>query len=110
MRHVAGLTELRILELRDLAIGDAGIKAIGSLKKLETLEMENVAITDDAVATLIALSSLRRLWVVGTVVTDDGLRQLQAAYLRSLCVGPGAATELLDELRSLMPDCRINDR
>ncbi|HEY1066558.1 MAG TPA: hypothetical protein VGE52_10630, partial [Pirellulales bacterium] len=65
------------LSLRDLGVGDEGLKSIGKLTKLTLLDLsENTTITDAGLAELTGLVNLERLELWHTSVTDAGLASL----------------------------------
>ena len=110
MRHVADLEGLKVLDLRDLLVGDEGIDKISRLARLESVELERLQITDRVFGRLARLPSLRQLSVESTTMTIQGLRDLQeSGSLRFLTVGPNVSAESRQELKKLMPTCRVYD-
>ena len=81
MPHLAGLTGLRVLDLRNTNISSEGIKFIKGMKSLERLTLPD-QITDDGLADVAELRSLKGLYFKKNRITNAGLRHL--AKLSSL--------------------------
>jgi hypothetical protein len=103
------LPKLRMLELVDTNMTDAGLAQLAGLKHLEFLSLSGTDITDAGLEHLKGLTKLQTLWLAGTQVTDAGLEhlkgltQLQVLYL--------AETKVTDEgvkkLQQALPNCKV---
>ena len=66
------------LDLRDLAISDAGLRYLKPLTELKTLSLDHTRITDSGLLYLGGLTKLRFLMLVECPnITDDGVAKLQ---------------------------------
>lgn len=74
MPALAGLTELRSLDLSGARVSDEDLAPLAELTSLEALFLRNTPIGDDGLKHLAALEELRRLDLSGTRVTDSGMR------------------------------------
>jgi phosphotransferase system HPr-like phosphotransfer protein len=105
-----GLTQLFLW--RSVDVTDQGLARLGGLGRLKTLVVADANnVTDAGVTTLAKLSSLEELsYSAGPRVTAQGILQLAALgrlkRLEVSCYNPDAAAAI-DELRRLLPDCRI---
>lgn len=77
MEHLAGLVNLRYLDLSFTDVGDAGLAHLVGLTKLEWLLLFSTRVTSAGLAHLAGLSNLRELQLGECQVTDDGLAQLK---------------------------------
>jgi uncharacterized protein (TIGR02996 family) len=92
VKALAGLTQLRRLDLADSTVTDAGLQTLATLTRLQSLNLSRTGVTDEGLAVVVHLQRLRELWLTATAVTDAGLGAL--AGLRQLgtlalgfCVG-----------------------
>lgn len=106
LRHLRGMTGLRLLDLSDTKVTDLGLLHLLGCSSLESLSLWDTAITDAALGLIARLPSLRQLGLGNTAITDDGLASLAAVRdLRLLQLwgtnveGPGL--EHLHGLKSL---------
>jgi uncharacterized protein (TIGR02996 family) len=82
------LPRLRVLELRNSDLGDAGCQEIvrsGLLKRLKVLDLTNGRVTDAGARTLAAcpdLKDLELLNVSGNMLTEEGVAALRATGIR----------------------------
>lgn len=76
-KYLSGLTRLRGLALRQVAIDDAGLGSLRDLTRLELLELEAPNIGDVGLGHLREMKALVALSLRNTRVTDDGLRHLE---------------------------------
>lgn len=76
MRHVAGLVNLRYLDLAYTNVGDTGLAHLAGLAKLEWLDLSRTRVTSAGLAHLAGLSNLRELRLDECRVTDQGLAHL----------------------------------
>jgi len=75
MKHVAALTTLELLNLRDSQVTDAGLVHITGLTKLRGLELIGTPVTDAGLVHLESLTRLESLYLDRTAVGDEGLIQ-----------------------------------
>ena len=88
MGHLAGLKNLKHLDLWHTEIGNDGVKHLAGLKSLETLNLKKVGINDAGLAHLAGLESLRELTIASNKITDAGLKHLKSlSNLSVLYVG-----------------------
>lgn len=78
MKHLAGLTQIRILNLSETGISDGGLRHLKGMMDLEELVLSSTAITDAGLEHLKALRSLKFL-SLDTGVTPAGLQGLRVA-------------------------------
>ncbi len=76
LKALAGLHELRLLDLEGTRVTDAGLKELAQLKSLRGLDLANTAVTDAGLRDLAALKELQALNLGETKVTDAGLKNL----------------------------------
>ena len=110
LRHLAGLKELRGVDLSESRVTDAGLVNLQGLTKLESLNLNHTNITDAGLAHLEELSNLKKLYLENTRISDSGLYHLsRLAKLEDLLVASsrvtrdGAAT-----LHRVLPRCRVS--
>ncbi len=102
LRHVAHLTGLREIYLRDTGILGTGLKHLAGLKSLEDLDVGNTHVGDNELAHLVGLASLRSLHLSGTPTNDEGMVHVgKIASLESLGLSRGVGDEGLRHLRNL---------
>ncbi len=77
LKHLEGLTKLRLLELDVTDITDAGLAHLKGLKNLRELGLIGTQITDAGLAHLKGLKNLKGLYLLETDITDAGLRHLK---------------------------------
>jgi len=92
--HLAKLTNLRSLWLRDTSVSDKTLAHVSSLTQLECLDVSQTNVGDTGVECLIGLSKLKRLNLSRTNVGDAGLESI--AKLRRLQVLDLAGTKITD--------------
>jgi hypothetical protein len=73
------LPDLRVLDLSDTAVTDAGLVHVKGLAKLEELELDGTEVTDAGLVHLKGLSNLRKLRLQGTQVTEQGAKKILQA-------------------------------
>lgn len=76
LRQIAGLQELRSLDVSATAVSDDGIAHLAGLRRLQTLVLSATGVTDRGLEQLSTLKELQRLALVGTMVSDAGLPAL----------------------------------
>lgn len=80
LRHVAGMSRLRELDLDGTAITDEGLRSLSGLERLESLRLRNTAISDAGFREVLApMASLKRLDLTGTRVGRDSVREWREA-------------------------------
>ena len=88
MAHLAALKNLEHLDLWSTEIGNAGLKHLAGLRNLKTLDLERTGINDEGLAHLVGLENLRELHLTENRITGAGLEHLRGlANLRVLYVG-----------------------
>jgi hypothetical protein len=89
LKHLAGLTGLRRLNLAATAVSDAGLKHLAGLRELRLLSLGHCAgVSDRGLAVVGRLARLEALYLDGTGVSDAGLKHLRGlARLRILSLG-----------------------
>ena len=76
LRHLKGMTGLRMLDLSGTKVTDLGLLHLLDCTSLETLWLWDTAITDAALGLIARLPALRQLGLGYTAVTDEGLASL----------------------------------
>ena len=97
LARLAGLRQLKLLDLRENPIGDAGLEHVAELTQLEWLILDRTRITSAGLSHLTGLTRLRRLSLAECEIDDAGLESL--ASLSSL--------EFLDLSRTRISDAGI---
>ena len=109
--HLAGLTELRQLELIDSAITEEACQTLASFTKLEQLSLSRTGIKDSGLASLTALKSLRVLGLIGCKrLSDTGLESLaKMSNLAELDIhtNPRLTEAAVRKLQAALPKCKI---
>src|SRR5262249_16104842 len=77
--HLAGMSQLRWLNLDGLNLLDDRAKSLAALANLQSLNFSNTGITDAALSKLESLKNLKVLKLEFTRVTDEGVNKLQQA-------------------------------
>lgn len=77
MGNVAGLINLRYLDLAYTDVGDEGLAHLAGLAKLQWLDLSHTRVSSAGLAHLAGLSNLRGLWLDESRVTDEGLAHLK---------------------------------
>lgn len=75
--HVGKLPHLRMLDLRDTRVSDAGVRRLGGLNRLKALILTGTAVSDQGLAPLKDMPQIMVLGLEETKITDEGLRYLQ---------------------------------
>jgi Leucine-rich repeat (LRR) protein len=103
LKDLAGLKQLRSLDLRSTQVTDAGLKELRALDKLRSLFLSSTKVTDAGLKELRELTSLDMLYLDATKVTDAGLAELRACKnLQYLSLVNTAVTDAgLQDLREL---------
>jgi hypothetical protein len=79
MQHLAGLSELTMLELARTKVTDAGLRDLSGLHQLDFLGLSRTGITDGSLRILKTLDELQYLDLRSTQVTEAGVAELQKA-------------------------------
>jgi uncharacterized membrane protein YhaH (DUF805 family) len=106
---LAGNRELLELRLGGAKIDDTGLKHVRGLTGLKLLDLSMTAITDAGIDCLLGLEHLTTLWIGGTRLSDAGL--LRLAVLLRLRFVSALNTQVTREgaqrLEALVPGCRV---
>jgi Leucine-rich repeat (LRR) protein len=94
LKHLAGLKQLRSLLLFNAKVTDAGLKELAGLKQLRSLDFSKTKVTDAGLKHLAGLKQLQTLELRHTKVTDAGLKHL-AGLKQLLGLGLGS-TQVTD--------------
>lgn len=107
--HLASLSNLEELWLRDTEVTDAGLAVIGRLTKLRALSLADTTVSDEGVEHLKSLTQLEILHLGSTEVSDAALRLLQdMASLKELYLSNSRATqEGTNALMSALPNTKV---
>jgi hypothetical protein len=79
LAHLAGLVKLSILWVSDTRITGAGLKHLAGLGGLEQLGLAGTEVSDSDLALLTSLTNLKYLDIRSTKISESGVRELQAA-------------------------------
>jgi hypothetical protein len=77
LEHMKGMTSLQDLWLGYTKITDKGIEYLKDLTGLQSLNLLNTRVTDAGLEYLKDMTQLRSLSVTGTQITDAGIQQLK---------------------------------
>jgi internalin A len=77
LQNLAGMTDLRSLNLSGTNITDAGLKHLAGMKNLQNLQLSSTKITDAGVDDLMKLPKLQTLMLYDSKVTDTGVFALK---------------------------------
>ena len=109
LKSLAGLGEVRSLNLRDTQVTDAGMVHLAKLTQLRRLHLERTPVTDEGIAHLAGLAHLEYLNLYGTSVTDKalehltGMKKLEQLYLWQTQV----TAEGVAKLEKALPKVRV---
>ena len=82
LKELAGLKQLRDLDIGETKVSDLGLKELAGLLQLRTLKLNATKVTDVGLNELTGLMNLYKLRLDKTHVTDTGLKEL--ASLKNL--------------------------
>ena len=109
LKELAGLKELRWLDLTKTQVTDAGLKELIGLKQLTMLMLTDTRVSDAGLKELTAMKQLQELDLDGTLLTDAGLKEL--AVLTKLRFIDLTNTKATDEaaaaIKKAVPGCQI---
>lgn len=88
-RHLTGLKNLTALDLRNCQTTEEGLAAVAGVENLGTLELWGQAVTAGGVKHLAGLKKLRKLYLSTEVVTDEVLAALVDTGLLRALTGMG---------------------
>jgi hypothetical protein len=76
LKCLAGLPDLRNLDIANTMVKGPGLHHVGTLNNLETLNLTLTGVTDSQLAQLRGLTHLRKLLLASTKCTGEGLKDL----------------------------------
>ena len=88
LKHLKGLTQLRLLDLDGTQVSDAGLEHLKGLTQLRDLGLDGTRVSDAGLKHLRGLTQLQELYLCDTKVSDAGLEhlkgltQLQVSFAR----------------------------
>jgi hypothetical protein len=105
---VAGLNELRFLQLGDTKVTDAGLKYLRGLTLLTDLDLSHTRVTDNGLADIEGLTHLESLQLQYTTITDAGLEHLRGlSRLEDLFLQNTGVTDAgVTKLKKALPNLR----
>ena len=77
LERVAGLPDLRSLDVANADVRGPGLRHVGTLRTLESVNLTLTPISDDALAALSGLADLKVLGLASTKITGTGLEWLR---------------------------------
>jgi hypothetical protein len=108
VKHLAGLTNLRLLRLSHATITDAGVKHLVGLKELAVLDLSRTAVTDVCLEHVVQLPKLEELNLYFNGISDDGLKHLaKLKHLHTLDIHRIAVTDAAVEHLAALKDLRF---
>jgi internalin A len=113
LKNIAGLTQLRILQLdwnKGQGITDAGLVHLKSLTNLRELHLWDAQITDAGLQHLKGMQSLTEVNLCGTKITNDCVEHLRhLKHLRKVgALGTSVTDEGYWDLRESLPDVQVS--
>lgn len=110
LRELCRHHNLRVLNLPDSVVTNAGLVAIEQLDHLELLRLGSRHVTDAGMVSITRLPSLRWLILVNVPITDDGLETLRSLWrLESLYLLQSDVTERgLARLQEARPSLHLH--
>jgi len=109
MQHLAGLANLRSLDLGGTLITEAGLVHLERLTNLERLNLEHTQVRETGLVHLKGLTNLKHLSLDSTQIRDAGLEYLEG--LKSLEMLSITDSQVTDEgrrkLKQALPNCLI---
>lgn len=76
--HLAGLKNIKLLDIGDSNVTDAGLAHLERLVSLESLNLTNDPISDKGLDHIVRLPKLRSLNLFGTAITEAGLEKIES--------------------------------
>jgi len=107
LRFVTPLTELRVLDLSDTAITDAGLRQLSRMPWLRDLLVFGTTVTDAGLAYLNGMTELDLLDLRRTRIEGPGLRHLHGLQDLVELRLPHVDRASLAALRTALPDVRL---
>lgn len=78
LEHIAGMKQLKKLNLWKVPIADDGVEYLAGLTNLEWLNLDQTGLGDDGLAYLSGMAKLTFLHLGSTGITNDGLEHLKS--------------------------------
>ena len=108
MKYVSEHHQLESLKLGSTNVGDQGVALLAGLTNLRFLDLSYAKITDAAMLDVGKLRSLETLEINGTAVTDAGIAKLAGMEnLKFLEVGPNVTKQAAAELKKKLPHSAV---
>lgn len=109
MQHLAGMTQLKKLNLWRIQISDAGVSHLAGLTKLEWLNLDNTLLSNDGLVHLKDMQALDFLHLGSTLITDEGLQKLEGlkALTKLIVTRTGATEAGTAALKEKLPNATI---
>jgi WD40 repeat protein len=107
LAHLRGLTHLQVLNLGGTDVSDAGVLHLRAMNELKSLTLPR-GVSDAGLARLAGVAGLRDLNLAETQVTAAGLASLrELKNLKSLMLGTTLHESAVAELRNSLPGVQI---
>ena len=107
LAHLKGLTHLQVLNLGGTDVTDAGLLYLADMRELKSLTLPR-GVSDAGLAHLSGLGALRDINLAETQVTATGLASLrELRSLKSLMLSTKVSESAIAELRKTLPGVRI---
>ncbi|MGD0898054.1 MAG: hypothetical protein ABR915_09490 [Thermoguttaceae bacterium] len=109
LQHLERLSQLKWLHLSGPAITAVGLQHLEGLCRLEELGIHDTKVTNEWLRHLERLHQLRSVYLNRTAITDAGLRHLERLpQLQELWLnGTNVTDEGVKELQQALPNCKI---
>jgi hypothetical protein len=108
LAQLAGLTELRQLDLENLAIDGTGLAALARLPKLTHIDIRNCALSDDGVAAIAQLPAIESLSIDRSIKTGSMFSASPTPQVSGASLGPLTGLKSLKHL-TLGSPCFTDD-
>ena len=112
LKHLGGLKDLETLDLGwTMDVGDAGLPLLAKLPNLKMLGLGGTKVTDAGLPLLAGFKSLKEVRLGATAVTDKGLSALESCRgLEKVVLGKKTKTTQpgIDRLKKALPACAVS--